>query len=172
MGERLGVGQTGNTRDRRPRAEIQEEAIGDEAARAAVRKPRLDRARSHEPAFGQQELEMRDREFLVVDRDHAVDHLAFALTDTLHVHRRSLDCHAIRRGAADQIGDLRTSDHVLARQARDVRTRSSHQRPLDHHDGAALLGQVPRDVLAGLAAAKDDVLDMHTLSHQYPTVKR
>ena len=155
----------GTARDRRSRAEIQEEAVGDKAARAAVRKPRLDRARPHKPAFGEQELEMRDRELLAVDRDHAVDHLAFTLTDTPHVHRRSLDSHAVRRGAADQIGDLGTSDHVLAWQAGDVRTRPSHQRALDHHDGAALLRQVPRDVLAGLAAAEDDVLDVYGLIH-------
>ena len=91
MGERLSVGKAGDTRDGRARAEIQEQVIGDEAARSAFRKPRLDRARPHEVAVGEKELEIRDRELLAVDRNHAVDHFAFALADANHVHCRTLD---------------------------------------------------------------------------------
>ena len=42
------------------------------------------------------------------------------------------------------------------------------KRALDHDDGPALLGQVPCDVLARLAAAEDDVLDVYGLSHGGP----
>ena len=139
--------------------------VGDEAARSAFRKPRLDRARPHEVAVGEKELEMRDRELLAVDRNHAVDHLAFALADANHVHCRTVDAHAIRGGPTDEVRDLGTSDHVLAGQTGDVWTRASNQGALDHDDGAALLCEVPRDVLAGLPAAEDDVLDLYGLSH-------
>ena len=76
-----------------------------------------------------------------------------------------VDSHAVRRGATDEVRDLGASDHVLARQARDVWTRASDQGALDHDDGPALLRQLPRDVLARLAAAEDDVLDLYGLSH-------
>ena len=111
---------------------------------------------------------MRDRELLAVDRDHAVDHLAFALADTLHVHRRALDSHAVRRGPTDQVRDLGASDHVLAWQAGDVWTRASNQGALDHDDGPALLRQVPCEILARLTAAEDGVLDVYGLIHGGP----
>ena len=168
MRQRPSVGETRDARDRRAGAEIQKQAVGDEAARAAFSKSRLDRARPHKDAFGKEELEMRDRELPAVDRDHAVDHLALALAYSLHVHRRRVDTHAVRRGAPDQIGDLGAADHVLARQAGDVRTRSANQGALDHHDGPALLRQVPGDILARLTPAEDDVLDVYGLSHGGP----
>ena len=148
-----------------PRAEIQEQALGDKAASTAVRKGRLDRARPDQDAVGQEELEMRHRKLLPVDGDQAVDHVPFALADPPHVHRRTIDSHAIGRGSTDQVRDLGTSDHVLAWQAGDVWTRPSNQGPLDHDDGSALLGQFPCQVLAGLAAAEDDVLDLYGLMH-------
>ena len=122
MGQRLRVGKAGDPRDHRPRTEIQEQALGDEAAAAAIRKSRLHRAWAHEDPFGKEELEMRHRKFLPVDGDQTVDHLAFALPDAVHVHRAAVDAHAIRRGLTDKVGNLGASNHVLARQTGDVGT--------------------------------------------------
>jgi len=94
-----------------------------------------------------------------------IDHLAFALAYTLHVHRRALDSHPVRRGPTDQVRDLGTSDHVLAWQAGDVRTRASNQGALDHDDGPTLLRQVPREILARLTPAENGILDVYGLIH-------
>ena len=95
-----------------------------------------------------------------------MDDVPFALADLVHVHRRTIDSHAIGRRSTHQVRHLGTSDHVLAWQAGDVWTRASNQGPFDHNDGPALLGQFPGQVLAGLAAAEDDILDIYDLSHR------
>ena len=112
---------------------------------------------------------MRDRELLAVDRDHAVDHLAFALADTPHVHRRCAsivtpyDAARLIRSATLA---LRIT-FLLGRQAMFGHDPPI-KRPLDHDDGPALLRQVPGDVLARLTSAEDDVLDVYGLSHGGP----
>jgi hypothetical protein len=70
MRERSSVGESGNTRDRRARAEVQKQAVGDKAAGAAAREPRFDRPRPYEASFGEKKLEVRDLELPAVDGGH------------------------------------------------------------------------------------------------------
>ena len=168
MGKRSSVRKTGDVRDRRPRAEIQKQPIGDKAARSAFGKLRLDRARGHQEAFGKEVLEVRHRKLLPMDRDQAIDHLALAITYTLHVHGGVFDSHAVRRPPADQIRDLGAADYVLAWQTRNVWTRTANQRALDHDDRPTLLRQVPCEILARLTPADYHVFDVYGFSHGRP----
>ncbi len=61
--------------------------------------------------------------------------------------------------------DVSALDDVLARQAGYVRTGSADETAFDHDNLLALLRQMPGDVFSSLAAAENDVLDMHRLVH-------
>jgi hypothetical protein len=65
----------------------------------------------------------------------------------------------------NKVRDLGALDHVLARQARDIGARPTDQTTFDDNCPAALPCKLPGDVLAWLAAAKDDVLDLFDFSY-------
>src|SRR5262249_12169693 len=64
-----------------------------------------------------------------------------------------------------QVGDFRTPDFVLARQAGDVRAGPTDPAALDDHAAALGARHVPGQQLAARAAAKHEVLVRFRLSH-------
>jgi hypothetical protein len=66
-----------------------------------------------------------------------------------------------------ELCNLGRADHVLAGQARDVRAGAADESPLDHDHGAALLRELPGDVLPGFAATKNEI--GHQLSVHFRT---
>jgi hypothetical protein len=100
-----------------------------------------------------------------MDINQAVDHLAFAPAHRRHVRRHGPGPLPVFRPAPDEVGDLAAVDHVLAWQARDIGARPTDQSALDDNGPAAPPSKFPSNVLAGLAATEDDVLDLFIVSH-------
>ena len=160
VGERLARGHARNVRDRRVGAEIQEDALTEDTPDASLRRNNLNGLRRHEAAFAEHEVDARSREPISMGLNQAVDHRAFSTSDALHVRRDGSRPDAVVGGFSDEVGHFRATDDVLARQASDVRTGAADERALDDDRRTTLLGQLPRDVLARLPAAEDDVLDL------------
>lgn len=114
MGERPGLGQTWNVRHGGARPEVEEQVLGDEAARAAC-EPRLDRPGTHDAPVGEQECDARHREQRAVGRDLGLDHGALARSYTLHVDRHRRNSYAVLRSMVHEVRDLGTVDLILAR---------------------------------------------------------
>ena len=120
--------------------------------------------RPREARLTHHELDPARLEVAEVHLDEPVDHCPFASENAGHVdlHGPGHDAEPVFR--IDERHGLRAVDDVLARQTRDVRTGAADHRALD--DGRLLPGssQVPREDLACLAAADDEVpigLDRH-----------
>ena len=67
-----------------------------------------------------------------------VDHVALALANLCHVGCDGTGRRAELRGVTHQLCDPRAPNLILAGQAGDVGTRSSHVFPLDHRDMLSL----------------------------------
>src|SRR6266478_6002676 len=79
-------------------------------------------ARRNETALPENEVEAIDGKPRLVDRDHAVDHVAPALAHAGHVQGPRTKAQSERRPMADELHDLRAVDHVLTGQAGNVGT--------------------------------------------------
>jgi hypothetical protein len=97
-----------------------------------------------------------------MDFDQAVDHLALARAHIRHVRRHGPGPLPVARRAPDELRDFGAVDHILARQARDVRARPTDQSALDDNGSLALSSKFPGNVLARLTATEDNVLDLFT----------
>jgi len=64
-----------------------------------------------------------------------------------------------------QGSDFRAVDDVLARQARDVRTRAADQFALDDCDSAPFLRQRPSNVFARFATAEHEIVIVINVGH-------
>ncbi len=122
MGQRRGAGHPRYIRDRRARAEIEKDALPLKTPRATLRQPDLDRPGRNEAALAENEFQTVGRKARLVDRDHAVDHLALAPSYAGHVHGPGAEAQSECRGMANEVHDLGAVDHVLAGQAGDVGT--------------------------------------------------
>jgi hypothetical protein len=114
MGQGRGISQARDVRNRRMRAEIEKDAICLDLPRAARCQTHLDGASGDEAAFA-------------MDLHQAVDHRAFAPAHARHVGRHRTRPLSIVRRAPREVGHLGAVDHILARQARDVRARAADQ---------------------------------------------
>src|SRR5205807_4683926 len=88
------------------------------------------------------------------------------LPDTGHVDGPRAKPEPECRCMAYKVHHLRTLNDILAWQARNVGTRTPDQSPLDHRHALPRSRQVPSDVLAGLAATHDDILEMLEAGHR------
>src|SRR5271170_4438097 len=93
------------------------------------------------------------------------DHLAFALLDTGHVDSELIHLQSEFSAAPRQRCYTRGVDHVLARQARDIRAGTTEPFPLDHGSAMALIGHRPGGPLAGLAASQNQSFVFFCVSH-------
>src|SRR5262249_36579455 len=154
-----------NIGNRRVRPEIEEQAVRDKATRASLRDAGLDGSRPDDATFGEHKRHVLCREFGAMKRDLLVDHLALARSHAFHVDARPLRAYAVRGSVHREVRNLRAADDVLARQARDVRTRAADQTSFDDDDRASLPPQLPGDPLAGLAATENNVLYAVAFAH-------
>src|SRR5438309_8335517 len=148
------------------RTQIEKDALSLEAARTTLRQIDLDRLGSDEAALSKNEVQPFGRKPRLVNRNKAIDHLAFALPDTGHVDGPRAKPEPECRCMAYKVHHLRTLNDILAWQARNVGTRTPDQSPLDHRHALPRSRQVPSDVLAGLAATHDDILEMLEAGHR------
>ncbi len=169
MGQWSSVGQALDLRNCRVRAEIEEDALGLDPPRAPHCQAHLDCPRADKAALAEEEFEPVGREPLSMDLDQIIYHLAFAPAYPRHVCHRGPGPLPVLRRLAEKVRDLRAVDHVLARQTRNVWSRSADERALDDDSSAALPREGPGDILARLAAPEDDVLDFFAVSHDFLT---
>ena len=102
-----------------------------EGARATAVKCDLNGLRHHEFSFAHDQLGARFVVFLLMQCDQAIDHLPLTLANPGQIDFAILCGDAELAPAIQQVRDLRAVNHVLARQAGDVRTRTANVPPLN-----------------------------------------
>jgi hypothetical protein len=112
-------------------------------------------SRSDEPAFAHDQLYSSVGGPLGVELMFRFDHFAFALLNAGHVDSELIHFQSELSAASRQRCYSRGIDHVLARQARDIRARTAEPLPLDHGSAMTLIGHRPSCPLTGLAASQN-----------------
>ncbi len=138
------------------RAHVDEDAPTLEPLDAAVRSAHLDGPGRHESPLTKDQLRTAVRVVLAVHCDQLFDHLSLATANAAHVDSNRARGDTEFRAATAQSRNARAMNHVLAREARDVRTGSTDETTLDDGGTASRFGQRPRNVLTGLAAAENE----------------
>jgi hypothetical protein len=100
-----------------------------------------------------------------VHGDQAVDHLALSCQHSLHVGGGGTRHDAKAIGVANEIGNFRAPNLVLAGQAVGVRTGTADQ--LAFNDGRAVprFGHVPGQIFAAFATTDDEHFKVFRLGH-------
>src|SRR5271156_6294517 len=153
MGHRIRRSEPGNIGHRRVRTQVEEHTFADNPSSAAIVERGLDRPRSNEAAFTHHQLYAGVRGTLGVELMFRFDHLPFALLNTGHVDSELIHFQSEFSAAPCQRCYSRGVDHVLARQARDIRARTAEPFPLDHGSATTLIGHRPGGPLTGLSAS-------------------
>jgi hypothetical protein len=143
IGEGLGFAQAGGGRDGGVRAQVEEDALADDRARASVVEANLKGFGAGEAGFAHDELSAGFAIVLQVNRDQRFDHLALAPPDGLHVDRDRTGDGAELTGMACEVGDLRAPNFIFRRKAIDVWAGAADPPALDDHGWLAQLRQVP-----------------------------
>src|SRR5208282_739224 len=157
-GEGPGFAQAGGGRDGGVRAQVEEDALADDRARASVVEANLKGFGAGEAGFAHDELSAGFAIVLQVNRDQRFDHLTLAPPDGLHVDRDRTDDGAELTGMACEVGDLRAPNFIFRRKAIDVWAGAADPPALDDHGWLAQLRQVPGEVFSTFAATDDYVL--------------
>src|SRR6266849_467527 len=123
--------------------EIEEHTFANNPPSAAIVERDLNRFRSNEAAFTHDQFYSGVRGTLGVELMFRVDHFAFALLDAGHVDSEFIHFQPEFRAAPRQRCYSRGVDHVLARQACDIRARTAEPFPLDHRCAMTLIGHSP-----------------------------
>ena len=153
MGHRIRCGEPGNIGHRRVRTQVEEHTFADNPSSAAIVERDLNRFRSNEAAFTHDQFYSGVRGTLGVELMFRFDHLAFALLDAGHVDSEFIHFQSEFSAAPRQRCYSRGVDHVLARQARDIRARTAEPFPLDHRSAMTLIGHRPGCPLTGFSAS-------------------
>jgi len=158
IGEGLGFAQAGDGRDGGVRAQVEEDALADDRARASVVEANLKGFGAGEAGFTHHELSVGFAIVLQVSRDQRFDHLAFAPPDGLHVDRDRTGDGAKLTGMTCEVGDLRAPNFIFRRKAIDVWAGAADPSALDDYGWLAQLRQVPGEIFSTFSATDDYVL--------------
>src|SRR6266851_2398536 len=156
MGHRIRRGEPGKIGHRRMRTQVEEHTFADNPPSAAIVERDLNRFRSDEAAFTHDQFYSGVRGTLGVELMFRVDHFAFALLDAGHVDSEFIHFQSEFRAAPRQRGYSRGVDHVLARQACDIRARTAEPFPLDHRGAMTLIGNRPGCPFTGFSAPENE----------------
>ena len=115
----------------------------------------LDRPRTDEAPRPHDEFRTAFPVFLEMHLDQPRDHLSLAVAHRRHVHSEPLPRDAELPAAAHVRRHLSRMNHVLARQARNIRTQTRRHTPLNHRDSLPLLGKGPCRELCPHTGADD-----------------
>ena len=148
-----------NIRHGGARSKVKKDPITRDRPAASVVKVHLNRLRSHEPGFSSNQFRSGRLEAIEMKLNLALHHLSLAVQDALHIRRHWSSLDAVFRAVTSEPIRFRAANHVLAGQARNVRTRSADVFPL--HDGRAVarLRHIPRQVLSGLSTSDNKDFD-------------
>src|ERR1700678_125438 len=153
MGHRIRRGEPGNIGHRRVRTQVEEHTFAGNPSNAAIVERDLDRPRSNEAAFTHDQFYSGVRGTLGVELMFRFDHFAFAQLDAGHVDSELIHFQSEFSAAPRQRCYSRGVDHVLARQARDIRARTTEPFPLDHRSAMTRIGPRPGGPLTGFSAS-------------------
>src|ERR1700722_1073317 len=151
MGHRTRRGEPWNIGHRRVRTQVEEHTFANNPSSAAVVERDLNRSRSDEAAFTHDQFYSGVRGTLGVELMFRFDHLAFALLNAGHIDSELIHFQSEFSAAPRQRCHSRGIDHVLARQARDIRARTAEPLPLDHRSAMTLIGHRPGCPLTGFS---------------------
>jgi hypothetical protein len=104
------------------RTQIEKGALSLEAPCSTLRQPHFDSPGRNEATLAENEFQTIGRKPRLVDRDHAIDHFAFALSHAGHVHGPGAKAQSECRSMANELHNLRAVYHVFAGQAGNVGT--------------------------------------------------
>jgi hypothetical protein len=135
------------------RTQVEEHAFADNPSNTAVVKRDFNRSWSDEAAFAHDQLYSGVGGTLGVELMFRFDHFSFALLNAGHVDSVLIHLKSEFRAAPCQRCYSRGVDHVLARQARDIRTRAPEPFSLDHRSAMTLIGHRPGRPLTGFSAS-------------------
>ena len=121
MGHRIRRGEPWNIGHRRMRTEVEEHTFGNNPPSAAIVERDLKRFRRNEAAFTHDQFYSGVLGALGVELMFLFDHLALALLNAGHVDSEVVHFQSEFSAAPRQRCYPRGVDHVLARQARDIR---------------------------------------------------
>src|ERR1700689_1823567 len=153
MGHGIRRGEPGNIRHRRVRTQVEEHTFADNPSSSAIVERDFNRLRSDEAAFTHNQFYSGVGGTLGVELMFLFDHLAFALLDAGHVDSKLIHLQSEFSAAARQRCYSSGVDHVLARQARDIRARTTEPFPLDHRSAMTRIGPRPGGPLTGFSAS-------------------
>src|SRR5438105_10209346 len=163
MRERVRFRETRNCSQPGPRTGTNDHVRAAQSAAGPVGESDLQRSGSDEPSGSQNELRARFPVILQIHLVHAGYHLALAVSDTRHINREPVVSDAKFLTSAKVRCHLRAVDDVLARQARDVRARSTNVFALDDCDALSLSCKGPRSDGRSGAATKDHQIKLFRL---------
>jgi hypothetical protein len=135
------------------RTQVEEHTFADNPPSAAIVERDLNRFRSNEAAFTHDQFYSRVVCTLGVELMFRFDHLAFTLLDAGHADSELIHFQSELSAAPRQRCYSCGVDHVLARQACDIRARTAEPFPLDHRSAMTLIGHRPGGPLTSLSAS-------------------
>src|SRR5262249_15881864 len=125
MGHGLCRGKPGNVRHGGARSHVEKDAITSNRPSASVVQMHLDRPGSQEVRFTSNQIWSGGLEAIEMKSNLALDHPSFAAQDTSHIRRHRPGLDAVIRSVPGEPGSFRAANHILARQAGNIRTRSA-----------------------------------------------
>src|SRR5258708_8064224 len=154
----------------RTRTGIDEHAFRGQGALGVLLRTYHDGLGRGETGFAEDEVEIRGLlEAPLAAAAEAVDDVAFALPDALHVHANIASVNAVVRPTPSKIGDPRARDHRLGRCAAFIDARSSDVYALNQGSAKPSPSQRASQRRATLARADDNRLVRIRSTHEPST---
>lgn len=131
MRERFRRTKSGEIRNGRVSAEIQEHTVASQGAYSAVSQPHLNGIWSDEATLAQDQFGPAFLVLVHMHTDEPIHHPPLAGSHLSNLNRCRRSAAAEFAVMADKVGNLSAVDHVLRRQAGDIRARSPDEAAFD-----------------------------------------
>ncbi len=160
MRHRRGGGKSGHVRYGGTRAHIEEDTFTAQAASPAGVQRHLHGLRLGEAGFAHDQLRTAGFEFVEVELDQILDHLSFTAKHAGHIDMGLTGNHSQSGLWIYEGNGLRAVDHILARQAGDIRAGAADHRSFDHRRFLSQLRQIPREELPCYTASDHEIVTL------------
>src|SRR5215467_1702801 len=160
--------QARNIWDGGARSQVEKHLITGDRPLAPFVKVDLNRLRTHEPGFPRDEFRSRSLEAIEMKLNLTLYHLSLAVQDAVHVRRYRSCLDPIFRAVPREPIRFRAANHVLARQAGNVRARSTDVFSFHYRRAVARLRHCPRQVLSRFSASDNKDLVVFCVRHSLP----
>ena len=163
--QRPGRLETGNGWYCRMRANVEENLVARQHARAAIIQANLQCLWRHKAPIPNDQFGAGRSEVLQMQIDLATDHSALAAQNSRHVGRDGTGCHAELRAVLREVRHPRTPNLGLAGHAGDGGAGAADPAALHKRGPPPRLRQMPSDQLASLSAPEDQYVKVFDLRH-------